>query len=186
MRTKGMMILAVLAQIFLVAGLSSARQNDSNQRFSRNSDGWLKQEVRHQLLMVPWYTVFDNLQYSVNGNVVTLSGEVTQPTLKSDAENAVKHIEGVDKVNNNIEVLPLSPTDDQIRRAEYHAIYSQDKLSRYGMGALQSIHIIVKNGHVTLEGVVDSQQDKDAAGIYAKGVPGVFSVDNNLSVTGSR
>ena len=135
---------------------------------------------------VPWYTVFDNLQYSVNGNEVTLSGQVVQPTVKADAENAVKHIEGVEKVNDQIEVLPTSPFDDQIRRAEYRAIYSQPNLQRYGVGNLQSIHIIVKGGHVTLEGVVDSQQDKDAANIYANSVPNVFSVENHLTLTGSK
>ncbi len=136
--------------------------------------------------MVPWYTVFDILQYSVTGNDVTLTGEVTNPTLKSDAENAVKHIEGVEKVNNQIEVLPLSQMDDQIRRAEYRAVYSQGTLSRYGLGSLQSIHIIVKGGHVTLEGTVDRQADKDEAGIFAKGVPDVFSVTNNLVVSGGK
>jgi len=153
---------------------------------NRNSDEWIKKEVRHELLTVPWYSVFDNLAYSVNGNEVTLSGQVVQPTLKHDAENAVKHIEGVEKVNNEIEVLPTSPMDDQIRRAEYRAIYGQNLLSRYGVGNLQSIHIIVKNGHVTLEGFVDSQQDKDAATLYAKSVSNVFSVDNHLMVTGSE
>jgi osmotically-inducible protein OsmY len=119
------------------------------------------------------------------GSVVESFSECTaEPTLKSDAENAVKHIEGVERVNNQIEVLPTSPMDDQIRRAEYRAIYSQDLLSRYGVGNLQSIHIIVKNGHVTLEGFVDSQQDKDAATLYAKGVSNVFSVDNHLMVNG--
>ena len=158
----------------------------NNQKGARNSDEWIKKEVRHELLTLPWYSVFDYLAYSVNGNEVTLLGQVGQPTLKSDAENAVKHIEGVEKVNNQIEVLPTSPMDDQIRRAEYRAIYSQDLLSRYGVGNLQSIHIIVKNGHVNLEGFVDSQQDKDAATLYAKSVPNVFSVDNHLIVNGQN
>jgi hyperosmotically inducible periplasmic protein len=186
MRFMRIVLLALLVQPILGTGTLSAKQDMHNQKGARNSDEWLKKEVRHELLMVPWYSVFDNLAYSVNGNEVTLSGQVVQPTLKSDAENAVKHIEGVEKVNNQIEVLPTSPMDDQTRRAEYRAIYSQDLLSRYGVGNLQSIHIIVKNGHVTLEGVVDNQQDKDAAALYAKSVPNVFSVDNHLMVIGSK
>lgn len=137
-------------------------------------------------MLVPWYSVFDILQYSVNGDDVTLTGAVVNPTVKTDAETAVKHIEGVEKVSNQIEILPPSPMDDQVRRAEYRAIYSQGTLSRYGVGSLQSIHIIVKNGHVTLEGNVDTEADKDAAAIYAKGVPNVFSVTNDLVVTGGK
>ena len=175
-------LLTMLIQPILGPGLLGAQQGMNNQKGARNSDEWIKKEVRHELLTLPWYSVFDYLAYSVNGNEVTLLGQVVQPTLKSDAENAVKHIEGVEKVNNQIEVLPTSPMDDQIRRAEYRAIYSQDLLSRYGVGNLQSIHIIVKNGHVNLEGFVDSQQDKDAATLYAKSVPNVFSVDNHLIV----
>jgi len=161
-------------------------QQDARKGANGNNGAYLTREVRHELVQIPWYSVFDILQYRVNGNEVTLTGAVTQPTVKTDAENAVKHIEGVDKVNDQIEVLPPSPMDDEIRRAEYRAIYSQANPSRYGVGALQSIHIIVKNGHVTLEGEVDSQADKDAAGIYAKSVPNVFSVDNHLVVRGSK
>jgi hyperosmotically inducible protein len=106
--------------------------------------------------------------------------------VKTDAENAVKRIEGVEKVDDQIEVLPPSPMDDQIRRAEYRAIYSQGSLTRYALGSLQSIHIIVKGGHVTLEGYVDTEADKNAAGIYANGVTGVFSVINNLTVTDGK
>ena len=179
-------LLTMLIQPILGPGPLGAQQGMNNQKGARNSDEWIKKEVRHELLTLPWYSVFDYLAYSVNGNEVTLLGQVVQPTLKSDAENAVKHIEGVEKVNNQIEVLPTSPMDDQIRRAEYRAIYSQDLLSRYGVGNLQSIHIIVKNGHVNLEGFVDSQQDKDDATLYAKSVPNVFSVDNHLIVNGQN
>ena len=186
MRILKIVILTLLIQPFLGPGNLSARQEMQNQKGARTTNGFLMREVRHELLLVPWYTVFDNLQYSVNGNEVTLSGQVVQPSLKSDAENAVKHIEGVEKVNNQIEVLPVSSFDNQIRRAEYRAIYSQPNLQRYGVGNLQSIHIIVKGGHVTLEGTVASQQDKDAAEIYAKSVPNVFSVDNHLTVEGSK
>jgi len=180
MKIMRIVLLTMLIQPVLAPGPLGAQQGMNNQRGARNSDEWLKKEVRHELLTLPWYSVFDNLAYGE----VNLYGQVVQPTLKSDAENAVKHIEGVEKVNNQIEVLPTSPMDDQIRRAEYRAIYGQNLLSRYGVGNLQSIHIIVKNGHVTLEGFVDSQQDKDAAALYAKSVPNVFSVDNHLIVTG--
>src|SRR5947209_11997085 len=144
--------------------------------------GDLTKEVRHELVMLPYYGLFDNLAYRVDGSTVTLFGQVTRPTLKSDAENVVKHIEGVDRVVNNIEVLPLSSMDDRIRMAEYRAIYGFGPLQRYAMGALPPIHIIVKNGHVTLEGVVANKGDYNMANIRANGVPGVFSVTNDLRV----
>jgi hyperosmotically inducible protein len=134
--------------------------------------------------MLPYYGVFDNLAYKVDGSTVTLLGQVTRPTLKSDAEHVVKDIEGVDKVVNDIEVLPLSPNDDRIRIAVYRTIYSQPSLSRYGFQAVPSIHIIVKNGNVALEGTVANQGDKDIAKMQANSVPGVFSVTNNLRVEG--
>ena len=142
----------------------------------------LTREVRHELVLLPYYGVFDNLAYRVDGGTVTLFGEVTKPTLKSDAENAVKHIEGVTRVENNIEVLPLSPMDDQIRRAEFRQIYGSSALDRYSFQAVPSIHIIVKNGHVTLEGAVATKGDRDTAGVRANTVAGVFSVDNHLRV----
>ena len=143
---------------------------------------WLSEQVRHQLVLLPFYSVFDNLQYAVDGTEVTLLGQVTQPVLKIDAEYAVKGIEGVTKVTNNIEVLPVSPMDDQIRRAEFRAIYHEPALRRYAYGPVPPIHIIVKNGHVTLEGVVANQGDRDLVYMRALGVPGVFSVTNNLRV----
>jgi hyperosmotically inducible protein len=148
----------------------------------QNHDAWLVQEVQHQLLLVPWYSVFDNLEFKVGGTEVTLLGQTVNPTLKHDAETAVKHIEGVTKVDNEIEVLPVSPMDDAIRRAEYRAIYGEPQLQRYAMGSLPPIHIIVKGGHVTLAGWVAGKGDKDLAGIRAMGVPDVFSVANNLRV----
>jgi len=143
----------------------------------------LTREVRHELVMLPYYGVFDNLAYRVDGSTVTLLGQVTRPTLKSDAEGAVKHIEGVTRVDNEIQVLPLSTMDDQIRMAEYRAIYGHPGLDRYAMQAVPPIHIIVANGNVTLEGVVDSQADKEQAGIRANTVNGVFHVTNNLRVS---
>ncbi len=142
----------------------------------------IAREVRHELVMLPYYGVFDNLAFQVDGGTVTLLGQVTRPTLKSDAEGVVKQIEGVQKVNNQIEVLPLSSTDDRIRLAEYRAIYGQAQLNRYALRAVPPIHIIVKNGNVTLEGSVSSKGDKDVAGIQANGVSGVFSVTNHLRI----
>ena len=148
---------------------------------SRESEH-ISKEVRHELLMLPYYGVFDDLAYRVDGNKVTLFGEVTRPTLKKDAERVVQKIEGVQSVTNNIEVLPLSPNDDQIRRAVYRAIYSQPGLDLYSLRAVPTIHIIVKNGNVILRGAVGNQGDKDRANIAANGVPGVFSVKNELMV----
>lgn len=149
---------------------------------SANYDAWLTKEVRHELLMLPYYSVFDNLEYQVNGYDVLLMGQVARPSLKDDAEASVKKLEGVEHVINKIEVLPVSPNDDRIRRAEFHAIYSRPPLERYALGAVPPIHIIVKNGNVTLEGVVATEADKEVAGIAAKGVSDVFSVTNNLRV----
>jgi hyperosmotically inducible protein len=150
------------------------------------SESHIAQEVRHQLVMLPYYGIFDDLAFRVEGSKVTLMGQVTRPTLKSDAGNVVKRVEGVTEVDNQIEVLPLSPMDDQVRMAEYRAIYGDSTIStRYGYRALASIHIMVKNGHVTLEGVVANQGDKNVIGIRANGVPNVFSVTNNLQVEGS-
>lgn len=142
----------------------------------------LAKEVRHELVMLPYYSLFDNLSFRVEGDQVTLMGEVTRPTLKTDSERVVQRIAGVSKVVNQIEVLPLSPFDDRIRMAVLRAMYRQPSLQRYAMGALPSIHIIVKRGDVSLEGVVSSQMDKNLAFLYANGVSGVFSVTNNLRV----
>lgn len=144
--------------------------------------GDLTQEVRHELVMLPYYSIFDDLGYRVDGSTVTLFGAVTRPTLKSDAENVVRRIEGVTRVTNQIEVLPLSPFDNRIRVATYRAIYGYGPLQRYALGALPPIHIIVKNGHVTLTGVVANEGDKNMANIRANGVAGVFSVENDLRV----
>lgn len=153
---------------------------------STKGDMDLTHKVRHELVMLPYYSLFDNLSYKVEGSTVTLYGEVTRPTLKSDSERVVKHIEGVTQVVNNIKVLPLSPFDNSIRQAEYRAIFGYASLYRYAMGANPSIHIIVDNGHVTLEGIVGNQGDKNIAGIRANGVPGVFSVTNNLVVANGK
>jgi hyperosmotically inducible protein len=145
----------------------------------------ISREVRHELLMLPYFGVFDNIAYKVDGYNVTLLGQVSRPTLKSDAENVVKKIEGVEKVDNQIEVLPTSPNDDRLRLELYRAIYGYPALQKYALGVQKPIRIIVKNGNVTLEGVVDSEADKNIVNIQANSVPGVFSVTNNLQVVKS-
>jgi hyperosmotically inducible protein len=165
-------------------GGSKSQQSAKDQREQKAEQNLIK-EVRHQLVLLPYYSVFDNLAYRVQGDQVILEGQVTRPTLKSDAENAVKSIEGVRSVVNNIQVLPASPMDDQLRRALYRAIYSDPSLSKYSWSAVASIHIIVKSGNATLEGVVDNETDKNLAGVRANSVPNVFSVKNNLQVAGN-
>ncbi|MGO8789789.1 MAG: BON domain-containing protein [Terriglobia bacterium] len=142
----------------------------------------IAKEVRHEILMLPYYGVFDDIKYSVNGYDVILTGQVTNPTLKQDAGNVVKRIEGVEKVDNQVEVLPPSTMDDGLRLRLYRAIYGFAALEKYAMPVIKPIRIIVKSGNVTLEGVVDSQADKDMAGLRANGVSGIFSVTNNLVV----
>lgn len=144
----------------------------------------IAKEVRHELLMLPYYSLFDDLGYSVQGRTVTLTGSLTSQhaVTKSEAENAVKHIEGVEKVINNIQVLPPSPMDDRIRERTYRSMMRTGGLSKYFWEAAPSIHIIVLNGRVTLAGFVMNEMDKNMAGIAAKTVPGVFAVTNNLRV----
>jgi hyperosmotically inducible protein len=176
----------VVALLAAAPGFSYQKDKDKDKDKAPSggtrSEDRISREVRHELVMLPYYGVFDNLAYRVDGGVVTLLGEVTRPTLKTDAGKAVFKIEGVDKVDNQIKVLPLSPQDDRIRLAVYRAIYSQPGLDRYALQAVPPIHILVENGKVTLVGVVGSQADKDQANIRASGVPGVFSVANNLQV----
>jgi hyperosmotically inducible periplasmic protein len=175
----------VAGMLLLPAAAPAADKDKHNQSAYQTSDlTHIQKEVRHELLMLPYYNLFDNLSFKVDpGGVVTLMGQVTRPTLKSDAGNVVKHVEGVTQVNNQIEVLPLSPNDDRIRRQIARAIYGNPALSdRYGFQAMPSIHILVKNGNAVLEGVVANEGDKNIAGIQAKSVPGVFSVTNNLRV----
>lgn len=155
---------------------------------SPQAEDKLIREVRHELLMLPYYGVFDDLEYRVDGRTVTLTGYVTSQhaVTKKDAENVVKRIEGVDKVVNNIEVLPPSPMDDRLRMQLYRKIYGYGPLFKYANMTIPSIHIIVKNGRVILTGVVDSETDKNLAGLRANMVPGVFEVTNNLRVVGSK
>jgi hyperosmotically inducible protein len=171
----------ILAVSLCVAATLALAQDQREQPSPRAVER-IAREVRHELLMLPYYGVFDNITYKVEGYNVTLMGQVVRPVLKSDAENVVKHIEGVEKVDNQIEVLPPSPMDDRIRLELFHAIYGYPALEKYALGVQKPIRIIVKNGRVTLEGVVDSQADKDLVTVRANGVPGIFQVTNNLRV----
>src|ERR1017187_1254167 len=184
-------VMAVALSFSMVPGQAQDKDKDRNTADRTANMGGRGQdrvtrEVRHELVMLPYYGVFDNLVYRVDGSPVRLYGQVTRPTLKNDAENVVKGIEGVTRVDNQIQVLPLSSMDDGIRIAEYRAIFGKPGLDRYAMQAVPPIHIIVDHGKVTLEGVVANESDKSQAGIYANTVSSVFSVTNNLRVEGDR
>jgi len=174
--------------ILLTTSFGLAAQKHHNDVFTAGPENAteLAREVRHELLMLPYYSIFDDLYFQVNGSVVTLGGACPpEPPydIKSDAENVVKRIPGVTQVINNIKVLPLSDMDWQIRRAEARAIYGDPEIgTRYGYQAVPSIHIIVDNGNVTLDGVVDNQFDDTLIRTRANAVPGVFSVTDNLVV----
>jgi hyperosmotically inducible protein len=181
MKTKALMFLVSV----VAACLPGLAQDAQRGQPSARAEERITREVRHELLMLPYFGVFDYIAYKVDGYNVTLLGQVLRPTLKSDAENVVKRIEGVEKVDNQIEVLPPSQLDDGLRRRLFRAIYQYPPLEKYELGVQKPIRIIVKNGRVTLEGVVDSEADKNAAGLRANGVPGIFSVTNNLQVAKS-
>ena len=164
------------------AGASTADQGKTRAEGLNTAEQNIAKQVRHELRMMAYYSVFDNIEYQVRGYTVILSGETIRPTLKSEAEGRVKRIEGVEKVVNRIEVLPLSSHDDSIRRAAYRAIFGSAAMGRYAIQPVPPIHIIVKNGHVRLVGVVANESDKNLAYIRASGVPGAFSVTNELRV----
>jgi hyperosmotically inducible protein len=181
-------ILSGALAIALLAGMALAQSNTGSQSSSaeKKLQNRVSREVYHELVMIPDLTIFDNLAYKVDGANVTLMGQVRNAVIKSEAEASIKRIEGVQSVNNQIEVLPPSSNDDRIRRQVARAIFNDDRLFPYSMGALPPIHIIVKGGRVDLEGQVNSQTDKDVAGIKANSVPGVFAVQNNLQVASSK
>ena len=182
--------LPLALSLFLISAISvwgqqAAKSSQSSAADQRMQDR-ISREVFHELVMLPQLTIFDNLSYKVAGGTVTLMGQVRNAVLKDEASSAVKHIEGVEKVDNQIQILPPSPNDDRIRRQVARAIFNDDRLFPYSMGSVPPIHIVVNGGHVALEGVVNSQGDKNAAGIRANSVPGVFSVQNNLRVESSK
>ena len=171
--------LPILASMLALSLTISAKTQSSG---SKHFEDRMNREVHHELVMLPQLTIFDNLSYKVDGSTVTLLGEVRTPILKEEAMNVVKKIEGVEHVDNEILVLPPSPNDDRIRRQVARALFNDSRLFPYSLGSLPSIHIIVNGGHVSLEGLVNNQGDKNVAGIRANSVPGVFSVQNNLQV----
>ncbi|MDA1314175.1 MAG: BON domain-containing protein [Acidobacteria bacterium] len=177
--TRFLSIVAIAVMMTLpgITGIAFAEKHSGQKEMSR-----LENEVRHEIVMLPFYSVFDHFAFKVNSGEVTLMGYVSRPTLKTSAERVVKGIEGVTSVINEIEVLPVSSNDDRIRRDAYRAIYYQPVLSRYAIQSVPPIHIIVRNGDVTLFGVVGSEQDKTIANLQTNGVSGVFSVTNNLTV----
>jgi hyperosmotically inducible protein len=177
-KMKLRLLIVIGLALALAAPLLAQEATQPNARASER----ITREVRHELLMLPYLDVFDNIAYKVDGYNVTLMGQVTRPTLKSDAGNVVKRIEGVEHVDNQIEVLPPSPNDDRLRLRVYRAIYGYPAMQKYALGVQKPIRIIVKNGHVTLEGVVDNEGDKNIANIRANSVAGTFSVTNNLQV----
>jgi hyperosmotically inducible protein len=182
---QSLLLPAVLLSALTVVGPAQAQVGPAP-RGTAQFEQWVRQEVNHELVMLPWYSVWDNLQYTVKGSEVTLQGQVLEDTTKSEAEKRVKGIEGVTKVIDNIEVLPPSPNDDRIRRAVYRAIFGDPVLQMYSFGSVQPVHIVVKGGHVTLEGSVLNQGHKNLAGIRANGVSGIFSVTNNLRIENSK
>jgi hyperosmotically inducible protein len=167
--------------LFALVTLGMAQDTQRDQPSAKSQERIVK-EVRHELLMLPYFGVFDYIAFKVDGYTVTLLGSVVKPVTKSDAENSIKRIEGVEKVDNQIEVLPPSSMDDGLRRRLFRAIYQYPALQKYELGVQKPIRIIVKSGRLTLEGVVDSDGDKNMAGIRANTVSGVFSVTNNLQV----
>ncbi|HVG22308.1 MAG TPA: BON domain-containing protein [Blastocatellia bacterium] len=176
---KGKVIAIVAA---LAIGASAAIAAPAASAGKDKDSLYMMNKVRKELVTIPYYGVFDNLAYKIDGSTVTLYGQVVRPSTRSSAEKRVKKIEGVERVINNIEVLPLSTFDDSIRARAYRAIFRSGSLYRYAMGVNPSIHIIVNRGHVTLEGVVSNKMDSQLAYFAANSVPGVFSVRNNLRV----
>jgi len=177
MKTIKNRILALIGLVVLMAATAVADPVRSLP--SRTA---LEKKVRHELVMLPYYGVFDNLAFRVDSGTVTLYGKVVQPTTRSDAAQRVARLAGVNRVVNKIDVLPLSPFDDSLRRRTYRAVFGTAGLSRYAMGANPSIHIVVDHGQVTLEGVVSNSTDAQLAYMAARSVPGAFSVTNNLQV----
>jgi hyperosmotically inducible periplasmic protein len=168
--------------MILSVALMAAQISLAGNRAPDPAETTIEQQVRRSLVTLPFYNLFDTFSFRVDGDAVTLMGKVTRPTLKSDADNVVRKIEGVRMVNNQIEVLPLSPNDDRLRLSLYRAIYGHTVLQTLAVRAVPPIHILVKNGNVTLEGAVANSMEKTIAGMQANSVPGVFSVTNNLLV----
>ena len=182
--SKSFMVLG-LALVLGVSTAAYSQQLDQPQTREERQTAALQEEVRHQIMMMPYLSVFDWIEAEVAPNgTVTLTGTVTQPTVKSEAEWRVKRLESATGVVNKIEVMPLSNMDDQLRVAMYRAIYTNDSpLFKYAIRSVGPIHILVKNGHATLKGVVANEGDKQLAFMAANSVPGVFgSIQNELKI----
>lgn len=164
--------------------VTAQTRNYTGNSGSAQSGAQLAKQVRRKLVTLPYYGVFDNLAYSINGGKVTLFGQVVRPSTRSDAERSVSRIAGVTQVVNNIEVLPPSGFDDSLRINTLRALQRAGGLYRYFMGGNPSLHIIVDRGHITLTGVVGSKFDRQLAYMTARGVSGAFSVTNELRVEG--
>lgn len=175
---KGKLIAFVTAFVIAAAAVTAAPVEAGQ----RNYDVATAEQVRRKLVTLPFYGIFDNLGYEIEGNTVTLYGQVVRSSTRKDAERRIAKIEGVEQVINRIEVLPLSRFDDSIRVRTFRAIFRTGGLFRYSQGVNPSIHIIVNRGHVTLEGVVSSKMDSQLAYMAANQVSGVFSVTNNLRI----
>jgi hyperosmotically inducible periplasmic protein len=187
MKMKGIVnrVAALFAAVVLAASVVAAAPVE--QVGQRTAYEQLAKKVRKELVTLPWYGVFDNLAYEIDGSTVTLSGQVVQPSTRKDAERRVKKLAGVERVVNNIEVLPLSSFDDSIRVGAYRALFGWNSpLFRYGRGTNPSIHIVVERGHLTLEGVVANEGDRRLANMLVNSIPGVFSVTNNLRAESER
>jgi hyperosmotically inducible periplasmic protein len=185
-RVKAMMLLVYLPAAVCAAQAQTRPTPKHTKAEEAPQESLLVREVRHQLLVLPFNSVFDNLLFTMEGDKVILSGQVVRPSLKKHAEAAVKSIEGVGSVDNRIEVLPTSAADNDLRRTVYRAIFEDSVLSRYAIQALPPIHIIVKTGKVSLEGSVESEGDKNLAAIRAGSVANVLGVTNNLVVHGKE
>lgn len=178
MKVKTLVLcVAMIASALSLSAQSAVTSDRGTERITK--------AVRHELNMIPYVNAFDYLAFTVDNNTVTLTGDVTNPVIKSEAANVVKRIEGVEHVNNEIRVLPVSFMDDGLRFRLFRTIYGHPALQKYELGVNKPIRIIVDNGHVTLMGVVDNETDRNIAGLRANGVPGIFSVDNQLKVVKS-
>jgi hyperosmotically inducible periplasmic protein len=186
MKQARVFVFIVLVNLLLLSGLPAmaapATEPGLQSRANRASLAYVQERIRRKLASLPYYSVFDNLNFTYDGETVVLDGEVVRPTTRSDAERAVNDVEGVEQVVNRIEVLPLSSIDDRIRLTAYRRIFSHPQLSRYAVQPVPPIHIIVKNSRIKLEGVVASNSDKIVAGMLANQIPGVFNVENNLRI----
>jgi hyperosmotically inducible periplasmic protein len=188
-RKLGHLALGLSLAVAMMATSGAGQSNTPNGQTSKGENNYgssLAREIHRQIQALPFYSVFDSIIFSLDGRRVTLSGQVLRPTLKRHAEATIKSLEDVDTVIDEIEVLPNSPTDDELRRAIYRAIFEDPALAPYAVQTVPSIHIIVKSGNVALEGTVKSAADKNLTAIRAGGVANVGGVKNDLTIQPSH